>query len=207
MRQLYYACDERRPRLFDQGMSAFLLGTDEPSLGYVSAVLLPPAEAAELERAALDNRQALQLLGADYSANAYPFSLRYQNCNQWVLELLAVAWGHLDASVDARDRAQGWLKDRGYVPSVFDVGSRVLMWLGGLIPWLHSDDHPREDLERALYRVSMPASIEGFVQGAVPGATRIEFCHTDRYVVIHRGWDAIADGCKPGEQDTVIALD
>jgi hypothetical protein len=53
----------------------------------------------------------------------------------------------------------------------------------------------------------MPASIEAFVQATVPGATRIEFCHTDRYVVVRRGWDAIADGCRPEPQDTVLTLD
>ena len=31
VRQLYYACDESRPRLFDQGMAGFLIGTDDPS--------------------------------------------------------------------------------------------------------------------------------------------------------------------------------
>jgi hypothetical protein len=33
VRQLYYACDERRPRLYDQGMAGFLSSTDDPSLG------------------------------------------------------------------------------------------------------------------------------------------------------------------------------
>ncbi|HEY1392705.1 MAG TPA: DUF2145 domain-containing protein, partial [Methylibium sp.] len=33
VRQLYYACDERKPRLYDQGMSGFLLGADDPSTG------------------------------------------------------------------------------------------------------------------------------------------------------------------------------
>jgi hypothetical protein len=28
VRQLYYACDEKQPRLFDQGLAAFVLGTD-----------------------------------------------------------------------------------------------------------------------------------------------------------------------------------
>jgi len=207
VRQLYYACDERKPRIYDQGMSGFMLGTDDPAIGYVSVVFLPPAEAAELERAALDNRQALQLLSPAYSANAYPFSVRYQNCNQWVIELLAAAWGHLDEAENLRARAQSWLKDKGYMPSVFAVGLRPLMWLGAFVPWLHGDDHPREDLDQTIYRVSMPASIEAFVHVTVPGATRIEFCHTDRRVVIRRGWEPISEGCQPGEQDTVITLD
>jgi hypothetical protein len=207
VRQLYYACDEQKPRIYDEGISGFLLGTDDSFIGYVSIVFLPPAEAAELERMALDNRQVLQLLSTTYSANAYPFSVRYQNCNQWVTELLAAAWGHLDEAENLRAQAQSWLKDNGYLPSVFDVGSRPLMWLGAFIPWLHGDDHPPEDIDQKIYRVSMPASIEAFVRVTVPGATRIEFCHSGQHIVIRRGWDLIPEGCQPGEHDTVITLD
>ncbi len=207
VRQLYFACDERQPRLYDQGMAAFLLGTHEPRIGYVSLVLLPPASAAELERAALDKSSALQVLGASYSANAYPFSLRYQNCNQWVAELMAAAWGGSGDGTDARAQAQRWLQAQGYEPSVVDVGWRALMWLGHFIPWVHSDDHPEEDLAQSRYRVSLPASIEAFVRLRVPGAERVEFCHTETQVVVHRGWDDVAEGCVPGAQDEVMALD
>ena len=207
VRQLYYACDERLPRLFDQGMLAFVLGTNEPGLGYVSVVLLPPDAAAEVERRALDNHQALQLLGGRYSANAYPFSPQYQNCNQWVVELLAMARARLDDGEQPRERAQAWLKTQGYQPTVFDVGWRPLMWVANFVPWLHDDDHPREDLAQKLYRVSMPASIEAFVQGSLPGAERLEFCHNERQVVIRRGWEPIAEGCVAGERDTVIPFD
>ncbi|HEY1392529.1 MAG TPA: DUF2145 domain-containing protein [Methylibium sp.] len=206
VRQLYYACDERKPRLYDQGMSGFLLGADDPSTGYVSVVFLPREQAAPLEQAALDDTLVLQLLGAQYSANAYPFSARYQNCNQWVVELLAAAWGQPEPGQDLRAQAQAWLRDQGYAPSVFNV-SHTLMWLGDFVPWVHSDDHPPEDLGQLSYRVSMPASIEAFVRATVPGATRMEFCHIGRRVVIRHGWDAIAEGCQPGERDRVLTLD
>jgi hypothetical protein len=220
VRQLYYACDEKQPHIFDQGMLGFLLGMNEPALGYVSVVLLPEADAAELERAALDKRQALQLLGATYSANAYAFSQRYQNCNQWVVEVLAAARGRLleDAEGAAsgggppggagalRERAQAWLLGQGYVPSVIDVGWRPLMWATAFVPWLHNDDHPAEDQAQALYRVSMPAAIESFLRAQVPGAQRLEFCHTQQHVVVRRGWQPIAEGCVPEADDTVIAL-
>ena len=212
VRQLYYACDERRPRVFDQGISGFLLGLNDPSIGYVSIVFVPPAQAAAMESAALDNRRALQLLGATYSANAYPFSLAYQNCNPWVAEMLAAAWGGLEGSPDEhaqdlRAQAQAWLKDQGYRPSVFDLGWRPMMWLASFIPWLHNDDHPAEDLGQALFQVSMPASIEAFVQATVPGATRVELCHVGARVVVRRGWELLPEGCVPGPQDTVITLD
>ncbi len=207
VRQLYFACDEQRPRIFDQGMSGFVLGLNDAALGYVSIVFLPTPDATELELAALDNRQALQLLSPAYSANAYPFSLKYQNCNQWLMELLATTWGRLGGGDNLRAQAQGWLKDQGYSPSVMAVGSRPMMWLGAFVPWVHSDDHPEEDTGQALYRVSMPASIEAFVQRRVPGATRLELCHTERQVVIRRGWEPIAEGCVAGAQDTVITLE
>ena len=208
VRQLYYACDEGRPRIFDQGLSGFLLGTDNPSIGYVSVVFMPAAEADRLERAALDNGRALQLLNATYSANAYAWGLQYQNCNQWVIELLAAAWGHLDDD-DAgapRAQAQHWLADQGYEPSRVEIGNRALTWAAAFVPWLHTDDHPSDDITQMVYRISMPASIEGFVHATVPGASRVEFCHTERRVVVHRGWEPIAEGCVPGPQDSVIEL-
>ena len=207
VRQLYYACDEQKPRIYDQGLAGFLLGSDAPDIGYLSVVLLPAEAATELERAALDDWQALALLGPAYSANAYPFSLRYQNCNQWVMELLAAAWGPQRRADPPRAAAQGWLAEQGYVPSVVDVGYRPLMWAGAFVPLLHNDDHPAEDLARNTYRVSMPASIEAFVQARVPGATRIEFCHNGRQVVVRQGWGLIPEGCRPEVQDSVIALD
>lgn len=207
VRQLYYACEERRPRIYDQGMSGFLLGTHDPAIGYVSIVLLPPEPAAALERAALDDRQALQLLGAAYSANAYPFSLQYQNCNQWLAELMATAWGSFGAGDEPRARAQRWLREQAYEPAVMDVHWMPLMWAGSIVPWVHRDDHPAEDLAAARFRVSMPASIEAFVRARWPSAQRLEFCHSARQIVIRRGWEPIAEGCQAGPGDEVLALD
>lgn len=207
IRQLYFACDEGMPRIFDEGMSGFLLGTDNPHLGYLSVVFLPEAEAAQLERAALDRPTALQLLGPHYSANAYAYGLDYQNCNQWLIEMLATAWGAPADAGMARASAQQWLKARDYQPSRVEVDSRLLWMAGSFVPWLHDSDHPRANLDQRRYEVSMPAAIEAFVQANIPGASRVEFCHRDRQVVIHRGWDAIAENCEPGEGDTVIALD
>ncbi len=209
VRQLYYACDEGRPRVFDQGLSGFVLGLNDPALGYVSVVLLPAAAAAALASAALDDRQALQALAPSYSANAYAFGLRYQNCNQWVIEMMATAWGRLergDGDDELRARAQRWLAAQHYQPSVVEVGL-PLMWLGALIPWVHNDDHPSADIEHSTYRTSLPASIEAFVQATVPGASRLEFCHQGRRVVIHQGWEPIAEGCRPGAQDRVVTLE
>lgn len=263
VRQLYFACDEGRPRVFDQGLSGFLLGTDDPDTGYLSVVLLPPGPAARAEAAGRDNAESLRLLARTYSANAYAFGRRYQNCNQWLIELLATAWagGGLpapagtdkdgdppaslvdadgsrpgawprtppdpslpDAVADpqrwlgvpedgagddpaggARLAAQRWLWREGYRPA--DVRAGVLTPLASFLPYLHAVDHPPAALHRGVFEVSLPASIEAFVHARLPGATRVEFCHAGRRMVVHRGWDRVADGCRPGPGDRVVALD
>jgi hypothetical protein len=204
IRQLYYACDEGRPKIFDQGMAGFVMGTDSPAFGYISVVLLPEAAEKPIEIAALQNTSALALLNAKYSANAYPFSQKYQNCNQWVIELLASAIGALSVSDNPRLRAQSWLKENGYLPSLMEVGSRFLMAIGAFISMIQSDDHPESDLEKQRYQVSMPSSIEAFIRLKYPEAERLEFCHNDRHIVIHRGWQAVKEGCVAGESDTVL---
>jgi hypothetical protein len=207
VRQLYYACDERRPRLYDQGLAGFLFGTDDPQVGYVSIVWMPTEQAVEVERAAQDKARALRLIAARYSANAYPFSLRYQNCNQWVAELLATAWGDLADGADLRARAQSWLAEHGYAPPAVDVRSHATMFAGSFVPWLHYDDHPVEDRFALRFRTSLPASLEAFVRERAPGARRVELCHDTKQVVIHEGWDDVPEGCLPRAGDRVIALD
>lgn len=232
VRELYYACDEKKPRLFDEGLASFLLGTDDPQTSWASVVLLPPAASAAVRRSAVDKRQALRLLSATYSANAYAFDTRFQNCNQWVIELLAQAWGadtvdvaegvdsatrDAEAKVDtdtdtdtetdaARLRAQRWLIRQNYQPTVFTVSMHPMTLLADVIPWISNADHPPAELAANRYNVSMPSSIETFVQAKVPGAQRIEVCHVGRHVVIHHGWDDIADGCIAGPADRVVEL-
>jgi hypothetical protein len=208
VRELYYSCADHKPRVFDEGFSGFVMGTDDPDNGYVSLVFLPAGRAQALRATAVDKHHALGVLGASYSANAYPFSARHQNCNQWVMELLADAWGPGDegSDADARRRAQAWLRAQGYLPTVFTVSAHPMTWLPDLVPWLSNDDHPPEEVAHNRYNVSMPSSIETFVQALVPEARRVEICHAGRRVGLHRGWDEIAPGCFPADGDQTFEL-
>ncbi len=206
-RQLYYACDEKRPRVFDQGLAGFAMGTDDPALGYVSIVRMPADAADALKRASLDTPRALHLVAARYSANAYPFSLLYQNCNQWVAEMIAAGWGGLADGDDLRERAQRWLRESRYAPEPVAVGSRLLMFAASFIPFLHLDDHPDADRDAMLLQVSLPSALEGFVRERMAGSERVEVCHDERQVVVHRGWTPVAEGCRPAEGDRVISLE
>lgn len=197
VRQLYYACAEGRPRLFDQGLAGFVLGSDDADLGYVSLLLLPPQAAAALARAALDKPLALGLLNARYSANAHPFSTSYQNCNQWVAELLAASI----TGGDDRAQAQAWLREQGYAPEPVRA-SPWLMLAGRFVPWLHFDDHPLEQLDAGLVQTSLPASLEAFALQRWPAARRIELCHGPQGIVQREDGAPLAAGCvpQPGDQ-------
>ena len=212
VRELYYSCVDHQPRIFDEGMAGFLMGTDDPETSYISVVFLPPDRAGALRTTAVDRHHALGVLGASYSANAYPFSTRHQNCNQWVMELLADAWGagesddNSGTDADARTRAQAWMRAQGYLPTVFTVSAHPMTWLADIVPWLANDDHPPEEIAHNRYNVSMPAAIEVFVQARAPGARRVEICHAGRRVVLHRGWDDIAEGCVAAVGDQTFEL-
>lgn len=207
VRQLYYDCETRRPRIYDEGLAGFVVGAGDAPVGWFAAVVLPTDE-APVERAARDDRLALRLLAGTYSANAYAFRPDYQNCNQWVAELLAVAWGGLDATGDGlRDRAQGWLRASGYAPARFEVRNPLLIGAAAALPWLHVADHPPEDVAPGVFRVSMPASIDAFARSRVPGARRFEFCHANRRIVVREGWTPIDAGCVPRPGDRVVELD
>jgi hypothetical protein len=206
VRQLYYACDESRPRLFDQGVPGFALGADAPGAGHIALVFLDGEDGAQLEQAARDRRLALALLAGRYSANAYAFGTRYQNCNQWVAEMLASAWGHLGSQEAPRERAQAWLREQGYTAGPVRVPSRWLMFAGQFVPLLHVDDHPLDDIYALALRVSVPAAIEDFVRQRAPRARRVELCHDTRHIVVHRGWEPLDARCEPRPGDEVIAL-
>jgi len=201
VRQLYYACAEGQPRLFDQGLAGFISGSDDVDIGYVSVLLLPPEAAAPLAATALDKPVALGLLNARYSANAYPFSTRYQNCNQWVAELLAAA----SAGPRTRAEAQAWLQREGYAPEPVHA-SGWLIAAGHFMPWLHFDDQPREPLRASTVQTSLPDSIEAFAQRRWPAARRVEFCHGPQGVVQREGGAPLAAGCLPQPGDRVVAL-
>jgi hypothetical protein len=97
--------------------------------------------------------------------------------------------------------------EHDYQPGTIDVGSHLLMFAGTFIPWIRYDDHPEDDRYALRFRTSVPSAIEAFVHAREPQAQRIELCHDGTRVVIHRGWDEVAEGCVPGADDRVVMLD
>lgn len=212
VRQLYYACDEAKARLYDQGLAGFLLSAGRTDPVRLAIVTLPEAEGTRLAQRALDNRSALALLSPRYSASAYAFSTRYQNCNQWVAELMGVAWAPSDGEAPSggeapsRALAQRQLQALRYDPAPIVVPSHAVMFAAQFVPLVHSDDHPLDDLYAMRLRVSTPAALEALAHRLVPDARRVEFCASGSTIVVRRGWDPLPADCRPGDGDEVLPL-
>jgi hypothetical protein len=206
IRQLYYACEEGRSKIFDQGMAGFVQGTDDLDVGYISVVILPIESSDRIEKQALDNEQALKLLNPNYSAIAYGLGQLYQNCNQWVIEMIASALC-CDPSEASRSQAMDWLRQQTYQPEAIDVGSRILMWIAPFVPLIHLDDHPAEDVSSRRLHISMPAAIERFLLSKIAQTKRLQFCHNTAQIVVRRSGPEMAQGCIAEIGDQVILLD
>ena len=175
----------------------------------MSVVFLPKAPAGALRATAVARARFAPLLAAQYSANAYPFSVRYQNCNQWVAELLATAWAPPDERATApapalRGRAQAWLQQTGYAPRPVTIDSHLTRLAAGFVPLVHLDDHPEQTRLGMVFQTSLPTDIEAWVHAQWPGARRLEFCHDTEQAVVRQGWHAIGEGCKPQPGDRVL---
>jgi hypothetical protein len=199
VRQLYFACDERRSRLFDQGIAGFLMGADDAEQGFVSLLLLPAEAAQPLADAALDADKAQHLLAGDYIANAHPRDLLRQNCNQWLAELLALAWGPPGDS--GRAAAQATLASWSYAPEPVRYGNALWRWAAAFVPWISFDGHPPEDAEAHQVVTSLPPDLEALALQRWPAARRIELCYTPERVVLRRAGARLSDACEAGEGD------
>ena len=198
---------DSEPR-FVVGLAGFLLSAGKTAPIRLAIVTLPGEAGSRLAARALDNRLALGLLSPRYSASAYAFATRYQNCNQWVAELMGFAWQPRedDAPTPDRVQAQRALRALGYDPTPVVVPSHAVMFAAQFVPLIHSDDHPLDDLYAMRLKVSTPAALEAFVHQRVPQAQRIELCATAGEIVVRRGWQPLPPDCRAAPGDEVLPL-
>jgi hypothetical protein len=130
-------CGSDRASVYRQGLGDFFL--DDP-FELAAAWAVPDAT---LQRGLLavlgDTARIARLHEPAYSMVAYPWAARYQQSNQWVIETMAFA---ADPAASSRERAQAWLRLRGYEPAVLriDAFTRLGARVGSAN--VAFDDHP-----------------------------------------------------------------
>ena len=132
-------CGSSEGALYRQGLGEFFL---DDLHEYVAAYAVPTAAVQQRLLPLLqDNGRVAQLHTAAYNMVAYPWSQTYQQSNQWAIETLALAE---EPTATGRDRAQAWLRFKGYQPSTLHISA--LTRLGARVSAAHIafDDHPAD---------------------------------------------------------------
>jgi hypothetical protein len=163
-------CGTASSDIYDEGLGNFFLD----DLWRMEATVLIPGAATQRRLASLlVGRGHLEFHDGRYNMVAYPFATRYQNSNQWALEVLAAAESR-DVPVKSREQAQQWLKLAGYQPSELKIDA--LTRLGGRLTRANIafDDHPGELRWSDRIRTVTVDSVFRFVESREPEAKRFE---------------------------------
>jgi len=161
-------CDTANSALYDEGLGNFF--NDDP-FAYETILAIPGEERQEQLVRTLGTALPASLHQPQYNMLAFPWAVKYQNSNQWLLEVLAGAWAP-PATVFNRMQAQAWLKASGYQPTLLRIGT--MERLGGRMfrANIAFDDHPNElRFSDQIYTVTVE-SIVDFLRRADP-ATRV----------------------------------
>jgi len=163
-------CGTATSEIYDEGLGNFFLD----DLWRMEAVIVVPSpEMQQRLTAVLAAGKHVPLHQSSYSMVAYPFATRYQNSNQWTLEVLAMA-GARDVAIDSREQAQGWLKMAGYQPTELKLDALTRLGARMTRANVAFDDHPNELRYSDRIRTVTVDSVLRFVERREPGARRIE---------------------------------
>jgi hypothetical protein len=165
VKHLLNACGTDQSALWEEGLANFFL--DDP-LSYDALLIVPGPALQERLWAAVQDRGRLHRLHQErYNMVAFAFSTRYQNSNQWVLEVLASSVTGQSLG-DARTSAQQWLRSTGYEPTTLQLGTFTR--LGGRMfrANVAFDDHPPERRFAGLIDTITVESVAAHLQRTDP---------------------------------------
>lgn len=131
-------CGSAASALFKHGLANFFL--DDP-FRYEALILIPSAEGQQQILAKLNSNAITQLHEARYNMLAFPFSTRYQNSNQWALEVIAAAFAQ-DGAIQHREQAQAWLKSANYQATTLEIPMMTRLGARLFRANIAFDDHP-----------------------------------------------------------------
>lgn len=139
-------CGTDTSSIYAQGLLNFFMD-DLFTMDYQVTLLKPKLQKKLYQ--SLTSPLKLTLHNNHYNMLAYPFATKYQNSNQWVLEMITAT----HADIDTRDEVQQTLRETGYTPATIEVNG--LNKLGAQLFKNHIkfDDHPKNEQSKGLYSV------------------------------------------------------
>jgi hypothetical protein len=163
-------CGTAQSALYNEGLGNFFL---TGLYRREAQIIVPSPQVQQGLARLLASRTPLRLHEPRYSMLAYAWSTRYQNSNQWVLEMLASA-SAAPGRVESRGEAQQWLKEAGYQPAAVKVGAAARLGARLFRANVAFDDHPTMPRLQGHFATVTVDGIEQFVRSHDGGARIIE---------------------------------
>ena len=142
---LLNACNSNHSDLWQEGLANFFL---DDLHAYEALLIVPSAALQEKLQVLVGQSDATRGMHQPlYNMVAYPFADKYQNSNQWALELLAAGLAQqagINPPIANRQQAQQWLKLTGFEPSTLKLTAFKRLGARMFKANVAFDDHPSE---------------------------------------------------------------
>lgn len=167
---LFNPCGKSQSEIMVQPLEKFY----EVELYEYEALAVVPSQARQalLRNAFLNPARAKALHTPAYNMIAHPFDTRFQNSNQWILEMTAFGVDERQ-SVSSRTQAQAWLKAQAYEPGTIRIPNLRRTGARLFSPHVSFSDHTQEEYENQRYLVVTVDSITRLLGGLDPGLQQI----------------------------------
>ncbi len=132
-------CGTAKSALFDEGLGNFFL---DDMFAYETRIVVPGPAAQARIAAMLASTTPLRLHDPRYNMLSFPYSISYQNSNQWLLETYAASLS--DMPIDGRAQAQAWLKLADYRPITIEISAMTRLGARMFRANVSFDDQPFE---------------------------------------------------------------
>ena len=133
-------CGTAQSSLYNEGLGNFFM---DDVFMYETLILIPGQETQQQLVRLLASNTPKRLHDAHYNMLAYPFSTKYQNSNQWVLETLAAASVE-PGKIETRAEAQSWLRSVDFTPQTLNIPATTRLGARMFRANIAFDDHPFE---------------------------------------------------------------
>jgi hypothetical protein len=169
---LLNACNSNQSALWQEGLANFFL---DDMHAYDALLVIPSPAIQEKLQAVVGNTDGIKSMHQPmYNMLAYPFSEKYQNSNQWPLELLTEALSQqagINPPITTRKQAQQWLKLTNYEPSTLKLSAFTRLGARMFKANVAFDDHPDERRFADLIDTVTVESMANYIKRVDSGST------------------------------------
>ena len=169
---LLNGCNSNQSALWQEGLANFFL---DDLVAYEALLVIPSPAIQEKLQTIVGSRDTIKSMHQPlYNMVAYPFSDKYQNSNQWALELLTMALSQqagISTPITTRQQAQQWLKLTNYEPSTLKLNAFTRLGARMFKANVAFDDHPDARRFADLIDTVTVESIASYIKRVDPSST------------------------------------